>query len=434
MPTLEDSPERPARFRGRNIVLDDDDIDAMTEPPSRRNAPIVEESLFRGHTPIGMEESLSRGHTPCGTEHSAPMSISSSSSRRPTPGVTEQPPSRWPTPGVAEQSPSRWPTPSVTQQPPPRENTAGETEPASTRDTPHESELPTSPATPSEYVQGSSSDSSCDTSGPKRKTPKKFNTRLLKCPGKFTTNMVRLLRLKPQRQVQYRPGKEEMVNLRRVKNCEALLLQTMGKEADAPCARCSAGRGPFQDCVRIPDMMQGCCGNCHYGSNSNECCFHTNKGQDTTARQTTRPFARKRKAPIPSYSVSSTSPPRRVTRNSSGHSAVATDRSNPMSTTQNATPGSRSLWAADLEYIAQQNKRPRVLPSLDPIVSDHIDCMRRELRHEMRRGIEKAMDRMREEFGGQIDLLTQRLDEMGFRHDDDLVAIVRTMRTLAERE
>lgn len=399
MSTLEASPERPARFRGRNIVLDEEDIDGMTEPPSRGVTPReAEEPPSRRNTPIETEGPLFRGHTPDGTE---------------------QPPSRWPTPGVTEQPPSRENTPGEAG-PHSRRDTSDEMEePTSTGDTPNESEPSSTPGTPSEYVQGSSSDSSCDTSGPKRKP------------------MVRMLRLKPQRQVQYRPGKEEGVNLRRLKNCEALLLQTMGEEAESPCARCNDGRGPFEDCVRIPDMLQGCCGNCLYNSYSTECCFHVGRGQDTTARQTTRAFTGKRKAPR--YSVSSGSPPdaqttpRRVTRNSSGHSAAATDRSNRISTTQNATPGSRSLWAADLEYITQQNKRARVLPSLDPTVSDHMDCMRRELRQEMRRAVDKAVDRVRDEIGGQVDLLTQRLDDMGFRHDDDLAAIVRTMRTLAER-
>jgi hypothetical protein len=57
----------------------------------------------------------------------------------------------------------------------------------------------------------------------------------------------------------------------RMVNREAVLGQSRGLVAEAPCQHCVGGHGPFTECVVLPGRMGGSCCNCHYNSSGVRC-------------------------------------------------------------------------------------------------------------------------------------------------------------------
>ncbi|KAK0704098.1 hypothetical protein B0T21DRAFT_299479 [Apiosordaria backusii] len=63
-------------------------------------------------------------------------------------------------------------------------------------------------------------------------------------------------------------------------NCEAALIHSRGEIAPEPCDFCSAKRGRFAECVVMPGMFKGACGNCRWASKDASCSLRKDKEKD----------------------------------------------------------------------------------------------------------------------------------------------------------
>lgn len=57
----------------------------------------------------------------------------------------------------------------------------------------------------------------------------------------------------------------------RRQNREAGLAQTRGNITSEACDHCERGAGPFNQCVTVPDLLNGGCSNCHYMDRAYRC-------------------------------------------------------------------------------------------------------------------------------------------------------------------
>ncbi|KAH9433595.1 hypothetical protein MCOR02_005643 [Pyricularia oryzae] len=73
---------------------------------------------------------------------------------------------------------------------------------------------------------------------------------------------------------------EQMLNLQRRSNVEALFAHIAGVEAVSPCKNCRKGHGPWHSCVVVEGQMCGACANCWFNASGARCSFHeTRTGQ-----------------------------------------------------------------------------------------------------------------------------------------------------------
>ncbi|KAI9654007.1 MAG: hypothetical protein M1829_001102 [Trizodia sp. TS-e1964] len=63
----------------------------------------------------------------------------------------------------------------------------------------------------------------------------------------------------------------EGLNLGPNANLEAVLLQIVGIKNEPGCRHCRRGNGKFVLCCSVPSVVEGSCGNCHWG-NEGSCC------------------------------------------------------------------------------------------------------------------------------------------------------------------
>ncbi|KAI2470649.1 hypothetical protein F4781DRAFT_390135 [Annulohypoxylon bovei var. microspora] len=67
---------------------------------------------------------------------------------------------------------------------------------------------------------------------------------------------------------------EQILNLGRRSNVEALFAHIAGEEAPQPCKNCHKGHGPWTSCVIVDGQMCGSCANCWFNASGARCSFH----------------------------------------------------------------------------------------------------------------------------------------------------------------
>lgn len=67
---------------------------------------------------------------------------------------------------------------------------------------------------------------------------------------------------------------DQVLNLKRRSNVEALLAQVSGQEAHSPCKSCHKGYGPWNGCIVVSGQMCGSCANCWFNASGSRCSFH----------------------------------------------------------------------------------------------------------------------------------------------------------------
>lgn len=67
---------------------------------------------------------------------------------------------------------------------------------------------------------------------------------------------------------------EQVLNLARRSNVEALFAHIAGEEAPQPCKNCHKGHGPWTSCVIVDGQMCGSCANCWFNASGARCSFH----------------------------------------------------------------------------------------------------------------------------------------------------------------
>jgi 3-dehydrosphinganine reductase len=83
----------------------------------------------------------------------------------------------------------------------------------------------------------------------------------------------RLAREPGQRLAQQRRP-EQVLNLARRSNVEALFAHIAGEPARIPCKNCHKGHGPWTSCVIVDGQMCGSCANCWFNASGARCSFH----------------------------------------------------------------------------------------------------------------------------------------------------------------
>lgn len=61
-------------------------------------------------------------------------------------------------------------------------------------------------------------------------------------------------------------------NLTYTVRLRAATTQIVGTQAPTPCKRCENTTWPFTECVRVPTMARGCCGNCLWSKDPVQMC------------------------------------------------------------------------------------------------------------------------------------------------------------------
>ncbi|PHH60156.1 hypothetical protein CDD81_2074 [Ophiocordyceps australis] len=67
---------------------------------------------------------------------------------------------------------------------------------------------------------------------------------------------------------------EQLLNMRRRSNVEAVLAHVTGKVARDPCKNCRRGHGPWTLCVTYENAICGSCTNCWFNASGARCTFH----------------------------------------------------------------------------------------------------------------------------------------------------------------
>ncbi|KAI1082207.1 hypothetical protein F5B20DRAFT_532564 [Whalleya microplaca] len=67
---------------------------------------------------------------------------------------------------------------------------------------------------------------------------------------------------------------EQVLNLARRSNVEALFAHIAGELAAVPCKNCHKGHGPWNSCVIVDGQMCGSCANCWFNASGARCSFH----------------------------------------------------------------------------------------------------------------------------------------------------------------
>ncbi|ORY69675.1 uncharacterized protein BCR38DRAFT_419772 [Pseudomassariella vexata] len=67
---------------------------------------------------------------------------------------------------------------------------------------------------------------------------------------------------------------EQVLNLGRRSNVEALFAHIAGETAAVPCKNCHKGHGPWNTCVVVDGQMCGSCANCWFNASGARCSFH----------------------------------------------------------------------------------------------------------------------------------------------------------------
>ncbi|KAI0840514.1 hypothetical protein F5Y06DRAFT_262949 [Hypoxylon sp. FL0890] len=78
---------------------------------------------------------------------------------------------------------------------------------------------------------------------------------------------------------------EQVLNLARRSNVEALFAHIAGEEAPQPCKNCHKGHGPWTSCVIVDGQMCGSCANCWFNASGARCSFHETRNPQAHGNQ-----------------------------------------------------------------------------------------------------------------------------------------------------
>ncbi|KAI1384721.1 uncharacterized protein F4822DRAFT_416075 [Hypoxylon trugodes] len=78
---------------------------------------------------------------------------------------------------------------------------------------------------------------------------------------------------------------EQVLNLARRSNVEALFAHIAGEEASQPCKNCHKGHGPWTSCVIVDGQMCGSCANCWFNASGARCSFHETRNPQAHGSQ-----------------------------------------------------------------------------------------------------------------------------------------------------
>lgn len=135
----------------------------------------------------------------------------------------------------------------------------------------HHSLYPPPPAPPQHHSQHSHQSSA----GPYSET-KTTEQMARECGYNFVVDSTmgkRLSREPGMRHAQQR-RMEQVLNLQRRSNVEALFAHIAGEVAPSPCKNCHKGHGPWTQCVVVDGQMCGSCANCWFNASGARCSFH----------------------------------------------------------------------------------------------------------------------------------------------------------------
>ncbi|KAH6636140.1 hypothetical protein F5144DRAFT_486537 [Chaetomium tenue] len=119
----------------------------------------------------------------------------------------------------------------------------------------------------------------------------------------------RLARDPGQRLAQQRRP-EQVLNLARRSNVEALFAHIAGEPARIPCKNCHKGHGPWTSCVVVDGQMCGSCANCWFNASGARCSFHeTRNPQPVPQHPTILPAATTAMTNDPTYRFAAASHP-----------------------------------------------------------------------------------------------------------------------------
>ncbi|KAK3302499.1 uncharacterized protein B0T15DRAFT_514530 [Chaetomium strumarium] len=119
----------------------------------------------------------------------------------------------------------------------------------------------------------------------------------------------RLAREPGQRLAQQRRP-EQVLNLARRSNVEALFAHIAGVPAQVPCKNCHKGHGPWTSCIVVDGQMCGSCANCWFNASGARCSFHeTRNPQVVTQHPAILPASGAGLASDPAYRFAATTHP-----------------------------------------------------------------------------------------------------------------------------
>ncbi|KAK0623008.1 hypothetical protein B0T14DRAFT_426493 [Immersiella caudata] len=75
---------------------------------------------------------------------------------------------------------------------------------------------------------------------------------------------------------------EQILNLARRSNVEALFAHIAGEPARVPCKNCHKGHGPWVSCIVVDGQMCGSCANCWFNASGARCSFHETRNAQHT--------------------------------------------------------------------------------------------------------------------------------------------------------
>ncbi|KAL0473259.1 hypothetical protein QR685DRAFT_434735 [Neurospora intermedia] len=78
---------------------------------------------------------------------------------------------------------------------------------------------------------------------------------------------------------------EQVLNLARRSNVEALFAHIAGEPARVPCKNCHKGHGPWTSCIVVDGQMCGSCANCWFNASGARCSFHETRNPQNSQQQ-----------------------------------------------------------------------------------------------------------------------------------------------------
>lgn len=86
--------------------------------------------------------------------------------------------------------------------------------------------------------------------------------------------LAKRLAREPGQRLAHQRRPEQILNLARRSNVEALFAHIAGEPARVPCKNCHKGHGPWTSCVIVDGQMCGSCANCWFNASGARCSFH----------------------------------------------------------------------------------------------------------------------------------------------------------------
>ncbi|KAK1756117.1 hypothetical protein QBC47DRAFT_180403 [Echria macrotheca] len=93
--------------------------------------------------------------------------------------------------------------------------------------------------------------------------------------------LAKRLAREPGRRHAHQRRPEQVLNLARRSNVEALFAHIAGEPARVPCKNCHKGHGPWVSCIVVDGQMCGSCANCWFNASGARCSFHETRNPQT---------------------------------------------------------------------------------------------------------------------------------------------------------